>query len=305
MIRISLIIATHNRAQQLIEALESVVRQDLPPGEWECVVVNNNSADDTRERFAAFAAHCPELNLRMVFESKPGLSHARNRGLRETMASLAAIIDDDERINPGFLRAYASFFDTHPDAAVAGGRIIAEYPAGRPEWMSHYTERPIANPMDFGPEVRPFPAGRIPGGGNMAFRRSVVAKYGGFDPALGRVNGKLTGGEESDFFQRLQRGGETLWYVPDAVMWHIIPPQKLTLDYFRRLSRNVGASQRLRAQRDCRLPEALAAEIAKWAATMLLALGFLLCLSPRKALWLLRLRCGISRGLFGGGEREA
>lgn len=305
MIRISLIIATHNRAQQLIEALESVVRQDLPPGEWECVVVNNNSVDDTRERFAAFAARYPELNLRMVFESNPGLSHARNRGLREISAPLAAVIDDDERINPEFLRAYASFFDTHPDAAVAGGRIIAEYPAGRPAWMSHYTEQPIANPMDFGPEVRPFPAGRIPGGGNMAFRRAVVTKYGAFDPTLGRVNGKLIGGEETDFFQRLQRGGETLWYVPDAVMWHIIPPQKLTLDYFRRLSYNIGVSQRIRARQEHRLPKALAAEIAKWTATLLLALGFLLRLSPRKALWLLRLRCGISRGLFGGEKCEA
>lgn len=305
MIRISLIIATHNRAQQLVEALRSVVRQDLPSGEWECVVVNNNSVDDTGERFAAFAAQYPDLNLRMVFEPNPGLSHARNRGLREVSAPLVAIIDDDERINPGFLRAYASFFDANPGAAVAGGRIIAEYPAGRPDWMSHYTEQPIANPMDFGPRVRPFPAGRIPGGGNMAFRSAVVTKYGDFDPALGRVNGKLIGGEESDFFQRLQRGGETLWYVPDAVMWHIIPPQKLTLDYFRRLSLNIGVSQRLRARRDHRLPKALVSEIAKWAATLLLALGFLLCLSPCKSLWLLRMRCGISRGLFGPADRKA
>ena len=305
MIRISLVIPTHNRAEALLAALESVVCQDLPLREWECVVVDNNSTDDTAVRFGAFAAAHPECSLRLVRETGPGVSFARNRGLQEAQAPIVAFIDDDERVNPGFLRAYADFFAAHPEAVVAGGRIIAEYPSGRPDWMSHYVEMPIANPMDFGPEVRPFPAGRIPGGGNMAFRRSVVAKYGDFDPVLGRVNGKLTGGEESDFFQRLQRGGETLWYVPDAVMWHIIPPQKLTLDYFRRLSRNVGASQRLRAQRDRRLPKALAAEIAKWAVTLLLALGYLLRFSPRKALWLLRLRCGISRGLFGGGKREA
>ena len=47
MIRLSLIIPTHNRARQLLAALESVVRQDMPAGEWECVVVNNNSTDDT------------------------------------------------------------------------------------------------------------------------------------------------------------------------------------------------------------------------------------------------------------------
>lgn len=52
-----------------------------------------------------------------------------------------AFIDDDERINAGFIRAYAEFFDAHPDAVVAGGRIIAEYVSGRPAWMSKYTER--------------------------------------------------------------------------------------------------------------------------------------------------------------------
>ena len=42
MIRLSLVIPTYNRAAPLLAALESVVRQDLPPQEWECVVVNNN-----------------------------------------------------------------------------------------------------------------------------------------------------------------------------------------------------------------------------------------------------------------------
>ena len=41
MIRLSLVIPTYNRAAPLLAALESVVRQDLPPQEWECVVVNN------------------------------------------------------------------------------------------------------------------------------------------------------------------------------------------------------------------------------------------------------------------------
>ena len=52
MIRLSLVIATYNRSVPLLAALESVVRQDAPPSEWECVVVNNNSQDDTEARFA-------------------------------------------------------------------------------------------------------------------------------------------------------------------------------------------------------------------------------------------------------------
>lgn len=294
MIRLSLIIPTHNRSERLIAALESVIRQDLPAADWECVVVSNNSTDDTVARFGDFAARYPGLNLRLVTEDGPGVSYARNRGIAETSAPLLVFIDDDERINPGFLRAYADFFDAHPDAVVAGGRIIAEYVTGRPAWLSKYTEMPIANPMDFGDAVRPFPAGRVPGGGNMAFRRSAALRYGGFDPSLGRVGRMLIGGEENDFFERLMRGGETCWYVPGAVMWHIIPPEKLTESYFRRLCYNVGVSQRLRAGMSRRYPKTLLFESLKWGATLLLSLT----MPPRKSLWLIRMRYEISRGLL-------
>ena len=294
MIRLSLIIPTHNRSERLIAALESVIRQDLPAADWECVVVSNNSTDDTVARFGDFAARYPGLNLRLVTEDGPGVPYARNRGIAETSAPLLVFIDDDERINPGFLRAYADFFDAHPDAVVAGGRIIAEYVTGRPAWLSKYTEMPIANPMDFGDAVRPFPAGRVPGGGNMAFRRSAALRYGGFDPSLGRVGRMLIGGEENDFFERLMRGGETCWYVPGAVMWHIIPPEKLTESYFRRLCYNVGVSQRLRAGMYRRYPKTLLFESLKWGATLLLSLT----MAPRKSLWLIRMRYEISRGLL-------
>lgn len=294
MIRLSLIIPTHNRSERLIAALESVIRQDLPAADWECVVVSNNSTDDTVARFGDFAARYPGLNLRLVTEDGPGVSYARNRGIAETSAPLLVFIDDDERINPGFLRAYADFFDAHPDAVVAGGRIIAEYVTGRPAWLSKYTEMPIANPMDFGDAVRPFPAGRVPGGGNMAFRRSAALRYGGFDPSLGRVGRMLIGGEENDFFERLMRGGETCWYVPGAVMWHIIPPEKLTESYFRRLCYNAGVSQRLRAGMYRRYPKTLLFESLKWGATLLLSLT----MAPRKSLWLIRMRYEISRGLL-------
>ena len=294
MIRLSLIIPTHNRSERLIAALESVIRQDLPAADWECVVVSNNSTDDTVARFGDFAARYPGLNLRLGTEDGPGVSYARNRGIAETSAPLLVFIDDDERINPGFLRAYADFFDAHPDAVVAGGRIIAEYVTGRPAWLSKYTEMPIANPMDFGDAVRPFPAGRVPGGGNMAFRRSAALRYGGFDPSLGRVGRMLIGGEENDFFERLMRGGETCWYVPGAVMWHIIPPEKLTESYFRRLCYNVGVSQRLRAGMYRRYPKTLLFESLKWGATLLLSLT----MAPRKSLWLIRMRYEISRGLL-------
>lgn len=293
MLRLTLLIPTFNRSRELLRALRSVAEQRLDPALWECVIVDNNSTDDTADAVARFAEEHPTLQIRRVVEPKAGVSHARNRGLQEARTELIASIDDDERINPDFLAAYLRFFDTHPEANIAGGKIIAEYPSGRPAWMSRWTERPIANPMDYGEEIRPFPKGALPGGGNMAFRRSVALRYG-FDTQLGRVGGKLIGGEENDFFLRLVASGETLWYVPDAVMWHIIPEEKLTTEYLDRLSYHIGISQRRRARRDGKLPGALVAECAKWVVTLMLVFT----LSPRQWVRVVRMRRQISRGVW-------
>ena len=297
--RLSLVMATYNRAAEMVRALESVAAQSAPAGEWECVVVDNNSTDDTAERFAEFAENHKDINLRMVREERQGLSHARNCGIAASSGDIIAIIDDDERICPDFVGAYIDAFDAHPGAASAGGRTVAEYPSGRPEWMSRWTERPIANPLDLGDEIRKFGRGRIPCGGNMAVRRSAVERYGVFDTSLGRSGTSLVGGEESDLFARLMRGGERCIYVPRAVMYHIIPESKLTDEYFDRLIYNIGVTQRRRAEMDGRMFAAGVAEYGKWAVTLAIAAWYAVSGRVAAARKLLRMRNGITRGFFG------
>lgn len=298
MLRLSLIIATYNRSASLIRALESVAQQNASASEWECVVINNNSTDDTQERFAEFVAAHPDLNIRMVTELRQGLSFARNRGIRESEAEYIAIIDDDERISPDFITSYISLFDSTPDAVAAGGPIVAEYPSGRPRWMSHFTERPVANTMYFGDKVREFPEGRIPGGGNMAIRRSAVRRYGVFDTSLGYVGESLVGGEESDLFERLRIAEAKYYYVPTAVMYHIIPPEKLTANYLSRLSYNIGVSQLRRALYYRRRARVRIKEIFKWVVTLVLALWYIVTLQWSKAKYLLLMRYNITKGLW-------
>ena len=298
MLRLSLIVATYNRSASLIRALESVAQQNAPASEWECVVINNNSTDDTQERFAEFAAAHPDLNMRMVTELRQGLSFARNRGIRESEAEYIAIIDDDERISPDFITSYISLFDSTPDAVAAGGPIVAEYPSGRPRWMSHFTERPVANTMYFGDKVREFPEGRIPGGGNMALRRSAVRRYGVFDTSLGYVGDSLIGGEESDLFERLRIAEAKYYYVPTAVMYHIIPPEKLTQKYLSRLSYNIGVSQLRRAKFYHRVGRVRVMELVKWVVTIVLALWYLVTLQWSKTKYLLLMRFNITKGLW-------
>ena len=294
---LSLIVATYNRSQQLLVTLQSVAAQTAPAALWECVVVDNNSTDETAVQVEAFRAAHPDVPIRYLFEKRQGLSWARNCGITGSAGRIIAIIDDDERIVPGFVSAYIDFFAAHPEVAAAGGKIIAEYPSGRPDWMSPYTERPIANPIDLGPRPRPFPRGRIPGGGNMALQRWAVERYGAFDPSLGRRGGVLLGGEENELFERLARGGEKCWYVPDAVMYHIIPSSKLSPDYFDRLCFNIGVSQRARAVIRGGVGRLWIGEGLKWMAALLLAAGYLLSGRRACAGRLVRMRRRITAGI--------
>ena len=296
MIRLSLVIATYNRAEQLMVTLGSVAMQSAEPAMWECIVVDNNSTDNTRQRVETFQQEHSALNIRYVFEKEQGLSHARNAGIVASRGDIVAFIDDDERIVEDFITAYIDLFDEHPDAMAAGGEIIAEYPTGRPRWMSHYTERPIANPMSFGDKVRLFPSGRIPGGGNMAMRRKLFTVVGGFNTALGRTGKRLLGGEESELFERIAKQEYRVYYTPRAVMYHIIPAEKLTRDYFTRLSRNTGISQHTRAKEHHRTLGLYVGEILKWGATLLLCLTH----RPAQSKYLLLMRWHISKGIFLG-----
>lgn len=290
----SLVIATYNRAEQLMVTLGSVAMQNAEAESWECIVVDNNSSDNTRERVEAFKSEHNSLNIRYIFEQNQGLSYARNAGIVASRGDIVAFIDDDERIVADFVSAYIDLFDQHPDAMAAGGEIIAEYPTGRPRWMSRYTERPIANPMSFGDRVKLFPSSRIPGGGNMAMRRRVFDSIGMFNTSLGRTGKRLLGGEESDLFERIVKHEYRVYYAPRAVMYHIIPKEKLSRDYFVRLATNTGISQRTRAELNHTMLKLYVAEVAKWVATLLLCLIH----RPAQSRYLILMRKHISKGIF-------
>lgn len=294
---LSIIISTYNNAASLLRTLDSVAKQDYDKKEWECVIVNNNSTDDTAARVAAFIKEHSDLNIRLVEESQQGLSFARNRGIAESKGRFVAFIDDDETINEGFVSAYIDVFHNH-GAFVAAGALKVCYDSKRPKWMSHYTEKMIANPFDLGNSVVTITKSVTPTGGNMAFNRDVFNLYGNFDTDLGRKGGELFGGEENDIFARIRDLGERVFYVPQAIAYHHIADRKLTPEYFDKLSYGVGVSKRLRAEKYGTEKELFADERSKRRYTWVLALLYTLAFQPHKAKWLVRMRKGISKGIF-------
>ena len=294
---LSIIISTYNNSASLIRTLASVVLQDADNRLWECVVVNNASTDDTAKCFEAFAKQHAEVNLRMVDEPRKGLSYGRNCGIAAAKGQFVAFIDDDETIDKGFVSAYIDLFYNHSAFAAAGALKVC-YETARPKWMSHYTEKMIANPIDLGSKITTITRTIVPAGGNMAFNKEVFNIYGYFDTNLGRQGETLLGGEENEFFDRIRNLGERIFYTPKAVAYHHISDRKLTAEYFDKLSYGVGVSKRLRAEKIGAERELFADERKKRRYTLVLALLYLLCFQPQKAKWLLRMRRGISKGVF-------
>ncbi len=107
--KLSIVVATYNRAPYLLRTLESLARQTLSPGLFEILVVNNNSSDNTPEVVAGFAGSHPQLQVRMVTETSQGISYARNCGIASSVGQYIVFIDDDEEANPEFAKSYFCF----------------------------------------------------------------------------------------------------------------------------------------------------------------------------------------------------
>ena len=128
----------------------------------------------------------------------------------------------------------------------------------------------------------------------MAMRRRLFDSVGMFNTSLGRTGKRLLGGEESDLFERIANSGYRVYYAPRAVMYHIIPEEKLSRDYFVRLATNTGISQRTRAELNNTMFKLYVGELLKWAATLLLCLVH----RPQQSRYLILMRKHISKGIF-------
>jgi GT2 family glycosyltransferase len=127
----------------------------------------------------------------------------------------------------------------------------------------------------------------------------AVEQLGAFDTRLGRTGSNPMGGEEKEIIWRFAQAGCKIYYTPIPIIYHYIPESKLEKTYFDRLCRMCGASERVMAQSNGRLMRAKIMELVKWGATLVLAAWYTLCGNPSKAAMLIRLRWGVSQGLFG------
>lgn len=230
---VSVVLCTWNRSASLAKALSSIANSVFrEPVNWEVVVVDNNSSDQTRDVVNGFRAKYGD-KLHYVFEPQPGLSNARNAGIREAQGEILAFVDDDVTVEPAWLDNLTSPLRTG-EWAGSGGRILPAHNFVPPRWFSFENKLLVPLCAYYNSGDLPSEATEPPYGANMAFRRVMFGKHGGFRTDLGRTLTNLLSNEDTEFGRRLIAVGERLCYVPSATVYHEIHESRLHKCYFLR-----------------------------------------------------------------------
>lgn len=213
---VTVVVCTRDRPELLDGCLDALRAQREAPA---AILVVDNAPRDDRTREVAHAH-----GVDYVVEARPGLDHARNRGLATAVTSIVAFTDDDARPEPGWVAAVAVGFRTREVGCVTGVVLPAEL-----ETEAQALFEDVYGGMAKGYELRLFgapgqPRGLRPEamgtGCNMAFRRDALLALGGFDPALD-VGTPTGGGGDLDAFVRVLEAGWAIEYRPDAVVRHL------------------------------------------------------------------------------------
>jgi glycosyltransferase involved in cell wall biosynthesis len=231
--KLDVIIPTHNRAALLRRTLDSLLAAEVPAGlVVRVTVVDNNSKDSTRQTVESYSQRFGS-GLGYVFESRQGRSFALNAGITSTTGDLVGMIDDDEEIDASWYSTVTRLFNTR-SVDFIGGPYVPRWGAARPDWLPMNYIGAIGW-IDGGERVRPFDES-YPGilmGGNAVITRPILNKVGLYDTRLGRSGSRLLAGEDEDMYRKLLAAGARGLYVPELIIYHYIPPERLMKRYFR------------------------------------------------------------------------
>ncbi|GAN33098.1 MAG: glycosyltransferase family 2 protein [Candidatus Brocadia sp. AMX2] len=229
-ILISAIICTHNRAEYLVKALQSLLDQNLHKDTYEIIIVDNCSTDSTEEVIKKTL----NKNIRYLYESKLGLSYARNTGWQNARGKYVAYLDDDAIACPTWLSKILEVFETvKPRPGCVGGKVNPIWEAPRPSWISDelLTSLTIINWSDIPHNLTDLNRKWLVGA-NIAFPTAVLKHVGGFTHDLDRKGKHLLSGGDVFLEKQIQKAGYTCFYHPEIAIHHLTPTSRLNQRWF-------------------------------------------------------------------------
>ena len=240
---VSVIVCCHNSGNRLKPTLEHLFRQSTESDlMWEIIVVDNNSTDSTPDIAKnLYERSGSKIPFQMVQESKPGLSHARNRGFESAKFNIALMVDDDNSICPTYVDSVHKRF-TDSTIGMVGGKGIPVLEEKAPSWLEQYDYCYAVGPQaaDDSAETNSLY------GAGLALRLDILAllKEKGFESLLSdRVGDSLISGGDTELCMAFRMAGFKLIYDSTLLFEHHLPSTRMNWNYLRRLFFGFGITK--------------------------------------------------------------
>lgn len=246
---LSVIICSHNpRPTYFSKCLTALRSQTLPLSSWELVIVDNRS-DTTLAGCTDVAWHpC----ARIIRDETLGLTPARLRGIRESKGDLLVFVDDDNVLDADFLETAQRIMEERPFLGSWSGQCRPGFEQAPPEWTRRYWGSLCIH--EFEHDVwsnLPRLADTMPCGAGLCVRRQVALSYlqvhesGKRSVQFDRAGASLMSGGDNDLAICACALGLGVGLVASLKLTHLIPPERLTLDYLARLVEGIHYSSAL------------------------------------------------------------
>jgi glycosyltransferase involved in cell wall biosynthesis len=211
---------------------------------FEILVVNNASNDDTENWLEEWIIkNKRKVPVRQIHESKPGLAHARIKGIQEASFSYLLFCDDDNWLSPDYIRIGLTLLAENPKIGVLGGCGEAIFETEKPSWFDHYSHSFAVG--DLGMKSGKIPEGSSLYGASCFYRKEGFYRL--FDLSwksiLSDRKGKsLSSGGDVEFCHAFQLIGYELHFEKRLIFYHFIERHRLNWNYYLSLKEGISSS---------------------------------------------------------------
>ncbi len=210
--------------------LEEVIRRlkNQTKKLYEIIVVDNSQNEEKSEKIQKVVKN---LGAKYIREEKEGLHNARNRGVLEAEGEIVQFIDDDALTERNLVEEISKQYKSE-DIAAVGGKVVPIFKSKPPKFF-RYLKYQYLSVLDYGNEIKEV---EELNGNNMSFRKDIYIKVGGSNPDLFQTSNKifLVGDGESGLFRKIRNLGKKIIFTPYAVVYHIIPERRISLEFLRK-----------------------------------------------------------------------
>ncbi|MEO5910949.1 MAG: glycosyltransferase [Pelobium sp.] len=243
---ISVIICCFNSANRIEQTLKYLLEQQIQDIiNWEVILVNNNSNDDTIQISTKFIRNSKvKIDFKIINEPNPGLNYARQAGFKKAQYEYLLMVDDDNWLNNHYLETVYKIMNQNLEIGILGGYGIEKCEVTPPEWFEHYKlSYAVGKHAQLSGDITST-RGDVYGAGatirKAAFQKLIDL---GFETIMTDRSGiQLTSGGDNEICIALKTIGYQIWCDNRLKFNHFIPKERLTENYIIKLNIAISSS---------------------------------------------------------------